>query len=227
MVNTSLLFDNLADGPDPLPRLRERGYWFEPAFPAFPRPKAVRPRKGKQNFFFYARPNNDRNLYWRGLEVIDAVMREGLLPPSEWDIHFVGRELPDMALPGGVRPIVSAKLPWSKYAELVSQMDLGLCLMDTPHPSYPPLDLAASGAVVITNAHGPKTSLTRWSRNIIVAPPTVAALGAALQRGVPLARDTAQRAKNCAADHIPRDWEAELDPVLGRLFTERNRQACS
>ena len=61
-----------------------------------------------------------------------------------------------MELPGGVRPTVWSKLPWSKYAELVSTMDLGLCLMDTPHPSYPPLDLAAAGAVVVTNTHGSK-----------------------------------------------------------------------
>jgi SAM-dependent methyltransferase len=159
MVNTKLLFDHLADGPDALPGLRNRGDWFEPAFPTFPRPYALLPKDGKRNFFFYARPNHDRNLYWRGLEVIDAAMREGLLPRDEWNIHFVGRELPDMELPGGVRPTVWAKLPWSEYADLVSQMDLGLCLMDTPHPSYPPIDLAASGAVVVTNTHGPKTSL--------------------------------------------------------------------
>jgi hypothetical protein len=221
LVNTRLLFDHLADGPEPLPRLRERGHWFEPAFPAFPRPANVMARTGNQNFFFYARPGNDRNLYWRGLEVIDAVMREGVLRPNEWNIHFVGRELADMELPGNVRSTVWAKLPWSKYAELVSQMDLGLCLMDTPHPSYPPLDLAASGAAVVTNTHGSKTSLAGWSRNIIAAPPSVAALTDALREGVQLARDTTRRFANCAADHIHRDWEAGLHPVLDRLLTAK------
>jgi hypothetical protein len=221
LVSTRFLFDYLADGPDPLLRLRERGHWFEPAFPAFPRPETVRPQNGNQNFFFYARPNNDQTLYWRGLEVIDAVMRDGLLPSREWNLHFVGRELPDMELPGGVRPIVWAKLQWSKYAELVSQMDLGLCLMDTPHPSYPPLELAASGAAVVTNAHGCKKSLERWSRNIIVAPPSVAALGNALRDGVQLARDTARRFANCAEDHISRDWEVELRPVIDRILIAR------
>lgn len=120
LVNTRLLFDHLADGSDALPGLRERGAWFEPAFPAFPRPYALLPLDSKRNFFFYARPNNDRNLYWRGLEVIDAAMREGVLATDEWNIHFVGRELPDMELPGGVRPTVWAKLPWSEYADLVS-----------------------------------------------------------------------------------------------------------
>jgi hypothetical protein len=107
LVNTRLLFDHLADGPDPLPRLRERGYWFEPAFPAFSRPKNATQRSGNQNFFFYARPNNERNLYWRGLEVINGAMQEGILNPAEWNIiHLAGRDLPDMELPGNVRPIV-------------------------------------------------------------------------------------------------------------------------
>jgi hypothetical protein len=48
LVNTRALFDHLADGPDPLPRFRERGSWFEPAFPAFPRPEAVRPVRAKR-----------------------------------------------------------------------------------------------------------------------------------------------------------------------------------
>ncbi|NTG47595.1 class I SAM-dependent methyltransferase [Agrobacterium rhizogenes] len=222
LINTRMLFDHLADGPDSLPLLRKRGHWFEPAFPAFAKPSVAKPRPGKKNFFFYARPNNDRNLYWRGLEVIDKVMREGLLPANEWNIHFVGRELPDMELPGGVRPKVWAKLPWSKYAELMSEMDLGLSLMDTPHPSYPPLDLAASGAVVVTNTHGSKTSLEQWSRNILAVSPTVPALAEALHQGAKLAENMQQRVDNCAADNIARDWEATLAPALDWFLAERN-----
>ena len=220
LVNTQQLFDHLADGPEPLPRLRV-GHWFNPAFPSFPRPKAAKPpAEGAQNFFFDARPNNDRNLFWRGLEVINAAMREGVLAPDQWNFHFVGRELPDMQLPGGVRPTVWSKLPWSKYAELVSRMDLGLCLMDTPHISCPPLDLAAVGAVVVTNTHGSKKSFgEHWSRNIIAAPPSVSALTDVLRDGVKLSCDSKQRFANCGSDHIPRDWEPELDAVIERVLS--------
>ena len=228
LVNTQLLFDHLADGPEPLSRLRERGCWFNPAFPSFRRPQAAKaPAKGPQNFFFYARPNNDRNLFWRGLEVINAAMREGVLAPDQWNFHFVGWDLPNMELPGGVRPTVWTKLPWSKYAGLVSSMDLGLCLMDTPHPSYPPLDLAAAGAVAVTNTHGSKKSLEQWSRNIIAAPPSVAALTDALRDGVKLSRDSEQRFANCGSDHIPRDWEPQLDAVIERMLNAGAGRACS
>ena len=55
--------------------------------------------------------------------------------------------------------------------------------MDTPHPSYPPLDLAASGAVVVTNRHGRKTSLCQYSENIVCVDPTVEALKAGIADG--------------------------------------------
>ena len=221
LVNTKMLFDHLADGPDPLPRLKERGDWFEPSFPAIPKPAerdAVRPGKG--NFFFYARPNSHRNLFWRGFETIDSAMRDGTLAPEEWNFHFVGRGLPDLVLPGGVRPIVTYGLLWSDYAKLVSKMDLGLCLQYTPHPSYPPLDLAAAGAVVVTNSHGAKVSLETRSRNIIVAPPSVAGLVEGLREGVVLARDSERRFANCFDDRIPRDWERELLPALERILPQ-------
>ena len=112
------------------------------------------------------------------------------LPPRNGTSTSSVERLQDIELPGGVRPTVSAALPWSDYADLVSKMDLGLCLMDTSHPSYPPLDLAAAGAVVVTNTHGSKQSLQNWSNNIIAAPPTILALVDALRHGVMLSRDT-------------------------------------
>ena len=223
IVNTRLLFDHLANGAVPLPGLRERGFWFDPAFPAIPKPARPGAREGKKNFLFYARPNHARNLYWRGLEVVDTVVRAGVLSSSEWNIHFVGADLPDMQLPSGMRPKVWGKLPWAKYAELLSEMDLGLSLMDTPHPSYPPLDLAAAGAIVVTNTHGPKLSLESWSRNIICAPPSVAALSDALRRGAVLAHDTAHRAANVATDCIQRDWDVQLRPAMSWFLAARKQ----
>jgi len=227
LVNTKMLFDHLAGGPDAIPGLGSRSDWFEPAFPAIPEPDPQKTaRAGKSNFFFYARPSNPRNLYWRGLEVIDSAMCLGVLAPEEWSFHFVGGRLPDIELPGGVRPIISSVLPWADYAKLVSEMDLGLCLMDTPHPSYPPLDLAAAGAVVVTNTHGSKQSLQNWSRNIIAAPPTVSALVDALRRGVALSKDAKQRAANFGSNTISRDWESTLSPVLERIL-DKVSQGCS
>jgi hypothetical protein len=220
VVNTEALFRHLVGGAEPLPNLRANGMWFEPAFPSATDGLPPRRADGKRQFLFYARPNNLRNLYWRGLEVIEACVEEGILDPAAWEIHFVGQDLQDIVLPRGVRPRLAQNLPWAEYAELVRRMDVGLSLMDTPHPSYPPLDLAAAGAVVVTNRHGSKVSLAHYSENIICAEPTVDALKRGIADAIELAADEPRRAANHARNRLGRDWQAALEPVLQRLFPD-------
>ena len=105
-----------------------------------------------------------------------------------WDFHFVGSNVPRVKLPLGIKPTIHDTLPWAEYAALIRRTDLGLSLMATPHPSYPPLDLAASGAVVVTNKDGPKTSLAHYSANILCVEPSLDALVSALGEGAKLAQ---------------------------------------
>ncbi|NKW80849.1 hypothetical protein HGG72_11635 [Ochrobactrum pecoris] len=196
----------------------ERAVSFQPAFPAFPKPDQIVRSDKKRNFFFYARPNHARNLYWRGLEVIDSAMRNGLFADNEWNINFVGQGIEPLSLPGDVSPKIWSNLSWSDYANFVSKMDLGLSLMDTPHPSYPPLDLAASGAIVVTNQHGIKNSLEIWSKNIITAPADTLSLVDALRVGAERSKNLSERHANCMNDNIERNWEASLGMAIDRLF---------
>jgi hypothetical protein len=220
VVNSELLFEHLTTGPEALQNIKTNGIWFEPAFPTSQYYRDPSPRaNGKRNFFFYARPHNLRNLYWRGLEAIGAAIEEGILQPQEWNLCFVGRDLSDVALPRGARPQILQSLPWPEYAALIRQMDLGLSLMDSPHASYPPLDLAASGAVVVTNRHGLKTSLSRYSDNILCVEPTVEGLKRGIAEGIRLATNDSARAANYARNRIPRDWRSAFEPVLQRLLT--------
>ena len=57
----------------------------------------------------------------------------------------------------GERLIVTpGVLSWDDYLALLATAHLGVSLMASPHPSYPPLEMAASGLVVVTNRWGPK-----------------------------------------------------------------------
>ncbi|MDB5318286.1 MAG: hypothetical protein JWO24_4130 [Rhodospirillales bacterium] len=214
VINTRLLHDHLAatgiDGLD------THGHWFEPAFPeaAYYPDRTVRQRL---NFFFYARPNNPRNLYLRGMEALGAALAEGVLTRDDWHFHFVGRDLPRLSLPGGVPVTVVEGLPWDRYVAMVRRMDLGLSLMLTPHPSYPPLDLVACGAVAVTNSFGGKQALDAYSENLICAEPSVAALVEGLRAGVALARDTERRAANHARQGLQRCWTAAFASTLDWL----------
>jgi hypothetical protein len=95
--------------------------------------------------------------------------------------------------------------------------------MSTPHPSYPPLDLAASGGVVVTSRYGRKQDLSALSPNIICADPSVAGLLDGLRAGVAVVTDAQQRARNAAAGTIARDWEMAFAPVLDRLVATAGR----
>src|SRR5438067_1217967 len=135
--------------------------------------RAARPYR----FLYYARPNNVRNLFYRGLEAIHEAVAAGILDPQQWELCFVGKDIPRLRLANQVEPKRYQNLSWQAYAALVREIDLGLCLMYTPHPSYPPLDLAASGAVAVTNRFGnAKHSLDQYSKNIICPEPSVAGL---------------------------------------------------
>jgi hypothetical protein len=60
------------------------------------------------------------------------------------------------------------KLEIEAYASLLTESAVGLSLMVSPHPSYPPLDMAHLGMRVVTNRFGPK-DLGAWHENIISA----------------------------------------------------------
>jgi len=216
VVNTRLLYDYLAASG--LGALNKNGTWFEPAFPKsayFYEPSERQPL----NFFFYARPNNARNLYYRGLEVIERAIARKILDRDRWRIHFVGGKTHDIRLSDRVDVNVVHGLNWQAYAAFMRQMDLGLSLMFTPHPSYPPLDLAAAGAVAVTNSYGPKQSLAAYSENILCAEPSVDALVGALEQGAELARDRERRAANYARQGLLRSWPEAFEPALRWLDT--------
>lgn len=219
VINTRLLYDHLiATG---LTHLNRTGCWFEPAFPTSLFHVRDRESGDKKRFFFYARPNNPRNLFHVGLALIDRAINEGILDLRQWDVYFVGKDIPNVTFGDGSRPQRCEGLGWRAYADLVGTIDLGLSLMYTPHPSYPPFDLAASGAVVVTNRFANKQDLSPYSMNILCAELDTEALLNALREGVALAGDAQARSRNYAANGLGADWAQAFEDVLRSLTTAR------
>jgi hypothetical protein len=216
-LNTALLAEHLATTG--VPGIAERATVFEPAFPArvYGGGAAARPPGTKRKLLFYARPNHPRNLFHFGLAVLDEALTRGLVDPARWDVELFGVHIPALAFTCGLVPRRHDGLAWADYAALVAQADLGLCLMDTPHPSYPPLDLAAGGAVVLTNRFGVKTDLARYSANILCADLDRDAMLQALQQALALAEDDAERRRRHAAQTLAGDWTEALAPVVRRF----------
>ena len=219
-VSSKLMYDHLvSQGFD---NIRESGLWFEPSFPkAHFYPDSYR-EDNKKNFFFYARPSNLRNLYYRGLEVIDQAIKSGVLHPDHWNFFFVGKDLSELSLARGCRPQIMQNLEQSQYAALLRRIDVGLCLMHTPHPSYPPLDLAACGAVAVTSRSGLKQSLDFYSKNILCRDVDVASLVRGIADAVDLAADERTRFENYRNSSILGDWAISFDDVLRNFVEDGN-----
>jgi len=77
-------------------------------------PGETRPPRGslKRRFFFYARPNNLRNLYWHGLEAIVESIEDGILDPSQWEFHFAAETWASLSCRVGAAPVLHQNLPW-------------------------------------------------------------------------------------------------------------------
>lgn len=212
VINTRLLFDHLVGSG--LQNIAARGTWFEPSFP----PEVFRPREraqAKRTLLFYARPNNVRNLFYFGLEVLEAAIARGVVDLEQWDLVLVGKDIPKLRFDEGrYSPRRLENLSWTEYAALAGTTDLALCLMYTPHPSYPPFDLAASGAVVVTNRFGNKQDLSGYSDNILCGELDVDDMVATLARGVRLALDAGAREANFRANRLLSDWRVSFTDVV-------------
>lgn len=205
LINTRLLYEHFVAGG--LRNLERCASWFEPAFPDRVYHREPHEAAGKHTLCFYARPNNLRNLFYRGVELINEGLLRGILDPTRWKIVLIGKDIPPLTLACGCESVVMGTLSWSDYAAFLRTVDLGVYLMGTPHPSYPPLDLAASGGVVLTNRFGLKTDVSAYSENIVMADLDMASLLQGLEQAVALAWDGERREQNYAAGGLERSWQ--------------------
>jgi len=104
-------------------------------------------------------------------------------------------------------------MPWSKYLEFIKDVDLGLSLMYSPHPSYPPLDIAACGGVVLTNKYANKQELS-YSKNIICVDLDLDSLIQGFERAVALAKNKNLRHQNYLENTLHIDWNTALEHTL-------------
>jgi hypothetical protein len=178
-----------------------------------------RPAERPHRLLFYARPKSaHRNLFELGLSALHRAARAGLFSDEEWDLRFIGDPLPDTEIAKGVVIRSSPWLSYETYARLMRSSDVLLSLMLSPHPSYPPLEMAACGGVVVTNSYGSKTQqrLVRYGSNILAPEPSLQPLVDALGQAVHL---VASGTREKPASTLPATWADAFEPVLPKLFS--------
>ena len=135
------------------------------------------PPKKERRLLVYGRPAVARNCY---PAVEKGVQAWAVRYPefSNWEVLSAGLSHRPLALGTTGRVMKSAgKLAMEQYGELLLTSAAGLSLMSSPHPSYPPLEMAHFGMWTVTNTYTGK-DLAGSHENIIsidtIAPDTIA-----------------------------------------------------
>ena len=110
----------------------------------------------KRRILIYGRPNVERNAYSLIISGIKEWASRDLHTASKWEVLSVGVPHQDVPLANGKHVRSLGKLSIDEYAKVMRTSSVGISLMVSPHPSYPPLEMAAFGMLVITNSFGVK-----------------------------------------------------------------------
>jgi hypothetical protein len=123
----------------------------------------------KKRIIIYGRPFNARNCFSLIISSLKAAIeKEPSL--SEWEYFSLGAKHKNIALGSNAKLICKGKMSIKEYGEMLSESKLGISLMCSPHPSYPPLEMATFGVVTITNNFISK-DLSSFSNNIRTVDP--------------------------------------------------------
>lgn len=162
IINTSLLADYYCSA----------GYSFQKTHVFEPRLhqglagklEKLRDTPKERILFCYSRQKIDRN----GFELVALALREWarIYPGADsWRIVSAGADHDPIRISADRTVRSVGKLSLEAYADLLGRGAVGLSLMISPHPSYPPLECAHFGLLVATNRFANK-DISTWHDNL-------------------------------------------------------------
>ncbi|WP_428946835.1 hypothetical protein ACQUQQ_08535 [Acidithiobacillus ferrooxidans] len=143
----------------------QKSYCFEPVLHEDLKPylDRVAATKRTKMVLVYGRPGTARNAF--ELIVIALKMWANKVSCTGWEFVSVGEMHNPIELGNGNILKSMGKLSIEAYAEILLGSYAGISLMISPHPSYPPLEMAVFGLKVITNKYQSK-DLSQFNDNI-------------------------------------------------------------
>ncbi|MGV2288755.1 glycosyltransferase [Trinickia sp. YCB016] len=232
IINTSLLRDHLvsrAVGRYSNADFSRQAIVFEPAIDQSHFYPEKRNAQAPRRLLFYARPTvAKRNLFGLGIAVLRAAVEKGLFGDSGWEFLGMGESFEPIALGRGYTLTAAPWLGFEAYADQMRGTDILLSSMLSPHPSYPPLEMAACGGVAVTTVFGSKTAaqLASLSPNLIGAEPEIGDMLLALARARMLSDDRG-RLQTVPRPSLPRTWTESLTPAVEALVAQLHRDGVS
>jgi O-antigen biosynthesis protein len=225
IINTRLLQEFLTVnriGRFATPEYASEALTFEPAIDTtlfFPVSADAMARRKRKRLLFYARPTQGlRNLFELGVAALRKLVNAGIIRSDRWEICGMGEAFEPISL--GLNCWLEP-LPWQDltiYAQQMRESDVLLSLMLSPHPSYPPLEMAACGRPAVTTVFGNKDAarLAAISPNIIGVKPTLEGIAGGLLSAI-------RRGGVQSEVDLPASWSESLDAIMPRLRDELMR----
>jgi glycosyltransferase involved in cell wall biosynthesis len=173
-------------------------------------------KRAYKRVLFYARPepHASRNMFETGVLALKQAVETGVFDET-WEFWAAGTAYGEIPLGKGRQLKMIGKLSLDAYQETLTEFDLGVSLMYTPHPSLVPIEMAAAGMVVITTNCLNKTAdkMAAISANIVGVEASVQAIVGGLASGVEKCGDIEGRME--AADvNWPKSWDESLPTTL-------------
>lgn len=160
--------------------------------------------------FFYARPNNHRNAFYLGVEIIKRLKKkygkriEIITAGAEWKASRYG--LSGMVSNKGLLK----SLP--EVADLYRQCDIGFVYMLTKHPSYQPFEFMASGMATVTNNNEDNWWLLQHENNCLLAEPSPKAMVEQISRLIEEPSLREKIVKN-GIETVKNEWPQQLEAI--------------
>lgn len=132
----------------------ERSFVFEPVISDALRPylNRVGTAQRHQRVLVYGRPNVERNCFPALVRGLRRWARD--YPQfANWEVISAGVPHDPVDLGNGRKLVSVGKLSLDDYAEMLLTSAAGVSLMASPHPSYPPLEMAHFGVRTVTNSY--------------------------------------------------------------------------
>ncbi|MBM3550338.1 MAG: hypothetical protein FJX45_00960 [Alphaproteobacteria bacterium] len=116
----------------------------------------------------YGRPAVARNAFELICAALVIWQQRDPIRSSRWSIVFLGEDFPDSLIYPVQNATVGGKARLEDYADYLNRALVGVSLMISSHPSYPPLEMAEAGLATISNTFAGKDLRRRFDN--IVAP---------------------------------------------------------
>lgn len=190
--------------------------FFEPAIDStmfYPGEKNYYHKTGKATILWYGRPEVSRNLFELAALSLDHLLSKH----SEYknkiaEIISVGESHNELYV-NDFCVKSRGKLNLDEWADLARESDVGISLMWSPHPSYPPFEMIASGMLVVTNRCYDK-DMSQINDNFISAEPNIESISEALKKALDRLDNQELIRKNAELFIRERSWDTNLQGTI-------------